>query len=522
MKSHYSTARAFLSLGIVCCFSYLTQAQGIYNDGANWVIATGATVYIDGDADGSFLNENGGQVDIDGEMIVEGNWTNNAGNRVFINIDSDGWVRLKGTTTQTIDGSSSTRFEYLQFNNSSSGTAISLSINTSVDGICRFTDGVVVTGSNYLIIESTTGLDVVGHSGASFVNGNLRRFIAPNTETYPLPVGDGLTASDYYLAELLNGNLDDVAGDFDYINVKFAPLTNHNDVDLIEVEETTPYVSVSTEGVWFLDPDTDPDLGSYDLKGYTANFSGLTDNEFAILSRPTGSITAADWVCTPCGFGVPGINSNGGAGRMLADGYALRLGMTDFSQKGIGKSSAPLPVELIAFYAECEEEQVTLSWTTASENNNGFFTIEKSIYGAEFTVVEIVSGAGTTNNVSYYHAYDEDVTELTTYYRLKQTDFDGKFTYSDLITANCSKEEEAGFSIIPNPATDYLNIVLNGMYKGDAIFAIYEGSGKMVYRKSFYGELKRFLADIKILAPGIYHARLIAGDRTFTEKFVKF
>ena len=60
------------------------------------------------------------------------------------------------------------------------------------------------------------------------------------------------------------------------------------------------------------------------------------------------------------------------------------------------------------------------------------------------------------------------------------------------------------------------------MYKGDAIFAIYEGSGKMVYRKAFYGELKRFLADINILAPGIYHARLIAGDRTFTEKFVKF
>jgi len=498
MKDIYNFIKLILFVCTFCIGLNSTQAQGIYNDGANWVIATGATVYIDGDADGSFLNENGGQVDIDGEMIVEGNWTNNAGNRVFINIDSDGWVRLKGTTTQTIDGSSSTRFEYLQFNNSSSGTAISLSINTSVDGICRFTDGVVVTGSNYLIIESTTGSDVVGHSGASFVNGNLRRFIAPNTDTYPLPVGDGLTASDYYLAELLNGNLDDVAGDFDYINVKFAPLTNHNDVDLITVEETTPYISVSTEGVWFL------------------------DNEFAILSRPTGSTTAADWLCTPCGFGVPGINSNGGAGRMLADGYALRLGMTDFSQKGIGKSSAPLPVELLAFNAECEEEQVKLSWTTASENNNGFFTIEKSIYGAEFTVVEIVSGAGTTNNVSYYHAYDEEVTELTTYYRLKQTDFDGKFTYSDLITANCSKEEEAGFSIIPNPATDYLNIVLKGMYKGDAIFAIYEGSGKMVYRKAFYGELKRFLADIKILAPGIYHARLIAGDRTFTEKFVKF
>jgi hypothetical protein len=503
-------------ISIIVAMRVTGMAQGIRNNGANWVITTGATVYVDGDANGGFLNENGGLIDLDGDIVIEGNWTNDAANSVFTNTDNDGWVRFKGTSTETIDGTADTRFEYIEFNNSASGTPISLSRDVIVEGICRFTDGVVVTGANYLIIESTTGADVVGHSSASFVNGNLRRFIAPNTETYPFPVGDGLTASDYYLAELINGNLTG----FTYIDAKFGALLPGG--TLSESEEGTPYTSVAAEGVWYIDPDIPPIGGEYDLKCFTANIGGLANDQFTILSRPTPSADAADWACNPCGFGDPGINANGGAGRVVADGYALRLGMTKFSQKGIGKSSTPLPIELVTFFAECEDEQVKLSWTTASESNNDFFTIEKSINSTEFTVVDIVNGAGTTGNVSYYNAYDDEVSEMTTYYRLKQTDFDGKFTYSDLVITNCNKEEEAGFAIMPNPATDFINIVLKGEGEGDAAFAIFDGSGKRVYEKMFYGNFKRFTANIESLAAGMYYARLIASDCVFTEKFIKF
>jgi len=429
------TISGVFSLLITICF-----AQGIRNNGANIIVTTGASVYIDGDANGNFLNENGGLIDIDGDIVLEGDWTNNAANNVFTARDNDGWVRFKGTGTETIGGSADTRFEYVEFNNASAGTPISLSRNVIVEGICRFTDGVVVTGANYLIIESTTGADIVGHSSASFVNGNLRRYIANNTETYPFPVGNGLTASDYYLAELTNGNL--TGAGFNYIDAKFAPLTNHNDADIVAVEETTPYTSVSAaEGVWFMDPDVDPTGGTYDLKMSTTNFSGLLDNQFSILSRPSGSTTAAEWNCTPCGFGNPGINANDGAGRMVADGYASRFGMTGFSQKAIARSTNVLPIELISFYAACEEDKVRLSWATASESNNEFFTIEKSINGTVFTVVDIVKGAGTSNNVAYYQTFDENISEQTTYYRLKQTDYDGKFTYSNLVITNCSKDK---------------------------------------------------------------------------------
>ena len=137
---------------------------------------------------------------------------------------------------------------------------------------------------------------------------------------------------------------------------------------------------------------------------------------------------------------------------MTADGYALRLGLTGFSQKIIAKTVAPLPIKLITFYADCEEEEVKISWTTASESNNEFFTVEKSTNGTEFTIVGLVDGAGTSNNVNYYDTYDPEISGTTTYYRLKQTDYDGQFTYSDIVITNCAKdEEEMGFAVMPNP-----------------------------------------------------------------------
>ena len=509
-------------LFLICCgITTLPNpgaSQGLYNDGANIIVTTGATVFIDGDANGNFRNENGGLIDIDGDIVIEGNWTNNAVNNVFTNRNNDGWVRFRGTGTETIGGTADTRFEYLEFNNSAAGTPISLSRNVIVEGICRFTDGVVVTGANYLIIESTTGTDVIGHSGASFVNGNLRRFIggAPNTETYPFPVGDGLTGADYYLTELINGSLTG----FTYIDAKFGALPVGG--TLGATEEGTPYTSVATEGVWYLDPDAPRTGGDYDLKLYTANIGGLANDQFAILSRPTASSDAADWTCNPCGFGDPGINANNGVGRMVADGFALRLGMTDFSQKGIGKSSVPLPIELISFYAACDEDKVSISWATASESNNEFFTIEKSTNGTEFTVVEMVDGAGTSNNVIYYDIYDDKNIEQTTFYRLKQTDYDGKYTYSNLVITNCSQDEQVGFAIMPNPATDFLNIILKGVADDAAVFTIYDGAGKLVYTRTFSQGFKKFIANIEELAPGLYHARLISSDLVFTEQFVKF
>lgn len=499
------------------------EAQGLYNNGASIVIPSGTYIYIDGDGSGNYLNEDAGgasdgEIDIDGTIIVEGDWTNNSANNVFINRDNDGTVKLKGTTTQTVGGTGTTTFENLTINNNiAAGSAVSLSVNATVGNALTLTDGVTSTGANYLIMTSTTAGNLLPATptDASFVNGNLRRYITSNTNTYAFPVGDGTATTNFYLAELINGSLTGIT----YIDSKFATLVAGGTLGV--TEEGTAYTSVATEGVWYLDPNSAPSGGNYDLKCYTANFSGLDDNKFSILSRPTASSDAANWTCSPCGFGDPGLNANGGAGRMVADGYALRLGMTGFSQKGLGKTPVPLPIELISFYSKCEDDGVRISWVTASESNNDYFTIEKSTNGTDFIMVEMVNGAGTSNNILYYNLFDEEISEMNTYYRLKQTDLDGEFTYSEMVIINCFKDEEdVGFAIMPNPARDHINVVLKGGHE-DAVLMIFDGSGRRVHINQMVRGKKRMLVYVGGFAPGMYYVRLITGNKMFTEKLIK-
>jgi hypothetical protein len=91
-----------------------------------------------------------------------------------------------------------------------------------------------------------------------------------------------------------------------------------------------------------------------------------------------------------------------------------------------------LPIELVSFDAgKNEEQRVTLTWVTASEINNNFFTIERSKNGFDFVPILNIPGAGNSTSTLHYSIEDENPLEGDNYYRLKQTDYDGAFTYSE-------------------------------------------------------------------------------------------
>ena len=93
-------------------------------------------------------------------------------------------------------------------------------------------------------------------------------------------------------------------------------------------------------------------------------------------------------------------------------------------------SGTILPVELISFTAksviEDGKNMVVLNWTTLSETNNDYYTIERSSDGMHFEELSRVQGAGTTTDISTYYAADENPFMGVSYYRLKQTDFDAE------------------------------------------------------------------------------------------------
>ena len=93
-----------------------------------------------------------------------------------------------------------------------------------------------------------------------------------------------------------------------------------------------------------------------------------------------------------------------------------------------------LPIELLYFKGSVYNSDNILHWSTASESNNDYFTIEKTKDGIDWEVVAREPGAGNSSNQLYYSSVDENVESIINYYRLKQTDYDGKFEYSDIIS----------------------------------------------------------------------------------------
>lgn len=121
-----------------------------------------------------------------------------------------------------------------------------------------------------------------------------------------------------------------------------------------------------------------------------------------------------------------------------------------------------LPVELLSFESSCiGNGKVLLSWSTATETNNNYFTIEKSSDGVNFEPVIRVEGAGNSNQLLNYNAIDDEVSPELTYYRLRQTDFDGSISYSEIISADCS-QNQFSLSISPNPVWEHIDIYVSG------------------------------------------------------------
>lgn len=122
--------------------------------------------------------------------------------------------------------------------------------------------------------------------------------------------------------------------------------------------------------------------------------------------------------------------------------------------------SALLPVELSYFEASKQGRNVLLSWRTASEQNSDYFDIEHSSDGLAFTSVGRRNGSGTSNEPrEYTFVHNRPVSGLN-YYRLKQVDFNGKFSYSDitsvLMTATPTRQKRLNIS--PNPFDNELTI----------------------------------------------------------------
>ena len=125
--------------------------------------------------------------------------------------------------------------------------------------------------------------------------------------------------------------------------------------------------------------------------------------------------------------------------------------------------AASLPVELLSFETTCENDYPTLNWATSTEINNSYFTIERSTDMKSFEEVAIVNGNGNSSSQLTYKWTDKNPLSKLSYYRLKQTDFDGIYEYIGTGTLNCIQKKN--ISVYPNPTSKTLFIELGQTYE---------------------------------------------------------
>ncbi len=162
------------------------------------------------------------------------------------------------------------------------------------------------------------------------------------------------------------------------------------------------------------------------------------------------------------------------------------------------QQGAPLPVQLVSFDAAQEKEEVKLNWATASEINSNYFEIERSTNNTNWSVIKTVKAAGNSALPLSYFCYDEQPVSGTSYYRLKETDFDGKSTYSEVRQITFLKTGE--ISVFPNPNKGN-TINLSGINNpADYTITIYNASGASVYK----AQLASVNFDTPNLNAGVY------------------
>ena len=472
----------------------------------------------------STVQVTGGELDLGtGTMTISGD----------ISVSSTGTINsatstitLKGGVEQIINSNSSA-LNNLIVNNSA---GIKLSDAMNIGGSLTLTTGNINTNGNILELTGSAA-DLIGGTSSSFIiatsaTGALRRHIGTNTDTYVFPVGLGAASTDYYQMDLENDNL----GGMTYLDVFMVRNdgtgSNHSQYGTAYEDGTRLLYFCDEE--WSMNPDAEPTSGSFNLTLHLTNLNvgwggTLQNDKFTIVKRPTASQNFGDYDSFDGSTIIP---TAGEDGRTVTSGYAYKQGFTGFSKATVVGSNESLPIELLDFTAVVNEEStVALSWATATEINNNFFTVERSSDGTDFEAVMEVQGAGTSNHIIEYDATDINPRMGINYYRLKQTDFDGSFKYSEMKTVNIFKSNS--FSVWPNPAAEMIEISfgestdLLTTENNLSGIKIYNSIGKLVYKKSTDATSSKLRLDVSSYDEGMYFISLEKNGEVYRSNFLK-
>jgi hypothetical protein len=519
IASHATASLDFLSV----------EANGTFSSGTVSMVSNGLAansgVSINSGGTLEFTNTNGIYDGTDNAAI-------GASGNMNYNLDPNSTVIYKGTDNQKLSGygngiATAAQHQYGNLTIDFAGTAdaeyVYLERNTALRGALRVENGELRLNSFTLTAESASG------SGNGYVKSedntaiNLSRLkigYTPSNKNLVFPFGKS-SSEVIYLNLIITNNPGS-----GYITISTRS-TGANNTPLPGNDNVNAITNINPGGA---------DVSATHVidRWWEVNAPGVTADyilRYSAAENTTSGATATGTFNVQFWNGGNFTKFNSTGNGVTTGVGAISATLTNINGPIVLSSgSASLPIKLVQFDAKVSGDAVEITWTTAEEKNNDFFSIERSVDGQNFEKIEEIDGAGNSSQLLRYQTMDQQPLAGISYYRLKQTDFDGKFSYSPLRAVNrgtTSISDDPALEVRsfgPNPFTDQFNVEYNLTQAGETSIMIFNMSGQVVFETSKNDDLGNNsfnYTDDKNLPPANYILQIINGTEKVTKKIVK-
>ncbi|MBP6403412.1 MAG: hypothetical protein KA492_12845 [Bacteroidia bacterium] len=415
-----------------------------------------------------------------------------------------GTVTINGSSAQTITGNTAFAFNIRRFVMNNGVAGLTLNIPVTITSTITLTSGMIYTSAtNPLIIDN--GITTVsGVSNSSFVNGPVKKVgnqsftfpVGRNNMYRPIAMTAPASATDQFMAE--------------YQHIDPVSIGNVNSLD--------PGLNhVSRCEYWTLNRMNGISKVNVTIS-WSSNSCGVTT---------IGDLRVARWDVASTKWkdhGNNGTTGNATSGTVLSTTQPTTYGTFTL---GSSTNNNPLPVELSEFTAELINSSVVVNWKTMSEINNSYFDVERSNDGQNFTSIARVPGSGNSTEMHTYMFEDFAPLDGLSFYRLRQTDFDGKYEIFDPVSVKSkgSADEFKILNISPNPFSTTIKIDYFSPGQGEMDFQLLDIGGNVVassHRASDHGVEVETIQNLEGLQTGVYFLKISRdGKDAGTTKMLK-
>ncbi len=423
-------------------------------------------------------------------ISLTGDWTNNSTGTGYTS-STTGWVYMVGSSQQNINGSKTTNFSNIKMKNPA---GVLLNTDIRITEALSFQKGIIHGNSHVVYFEGNGKSD----------NGTINRFIegaVSRTGTGNFRFEVGKAGKFAPLATF------GMAGQTGTMSVEyFYKATPPNNTSF-----SSPLVKVSDVEYWHMNSSL---TGQVRLH-WKDSRSGIKsiDPNLLKFAKWDGS----NWVDEVASIYASASTTSG----YIRTNAAISLSNLDITFGSTDNVANPLPIQLLSFTAQCQEQDVVLNWSTASEENNNYFTLLRSKDAEHFEEIAQITGAGNSNEVLNYSYADYNAAAGNYYYMLKQTDYNGESETFEPIFVNCKQSKEVELKVLYDGEQAYA--VLNNAQSGSSYnMIIIDYTGRVVVeQKQVVNAQNYYRIPSAQLASGIYTIIYFTDDGStrLNEKF---